>query len=96
MVPVSVAENVGVVPAIKLLLASFKVIVTVEVATPSATTDPVPVMVEFTIDAPAAVKVTLPSDFTTGVAIANVFTSAFKEERVQVDTPEAFVEEQLP
>ncbi len=45
--PVSVAEKRGVTPETTLPLASFSVIVTVEVAVPFATTGPVPVIVEF-------------------------------------------------
>lgn len=76
VVPVSVAENVGVIPTTELLLASFSVIVTAEIAIPSATTGPVPVMVEFATDAPADVKTTIVPDLTTGVAIARVLDSA--------------------
>lgn len=42
------------------------------------------------------VKVTLPPDFTTGVAIERVLTSATVEVSVQVETPEAFEIEQAP
>lgn len=70
--------------------------VTVEVAEPLATTGLVPVIVEFTATAAPAVKVTDPSAFTTGVAIERVLTSADVDESVQVDTPEALVEEQAP
>ena len=94
--PVSVAEKVGVVPTTALLLASISVMVTVDVAEPLATTVLVPVMLEFAIEAPAEVKVTVPSDFTIGVAIARVLISAFKEASVQVEIPEAFEAEQLP
>jgi hypothetical protein len=45
--PVSVAVNVGVTPGTGLLLASCSVIVTLDVAEPSATTGLVPVIVEF-------------------------------------------------
>lgn len=44
--PVSVEVKVGVTPETPLLAASFRVIVTVEVATPFAITGPVPVIVE--------------------------------------------------
>ena len=89
-----VAEKVGVCPEIGLLLASLKVMVTVEVAVPFATTGLVPVIVELTATAGPAVKTTVPSAFTTGVAIDNVFVSAAVDARVQVDTPDAFVTEQ--
>jgi hypothetical protein len=93
VVPVPLAVKVGVVPTTALLLMSNKVIVTVEVATLSATTEPVPVMVELAIEAASAVKVTVPSTFTNGVAIDNVLISAFVLLSVQVATPEAFVTE---
>ena len=50
---VPVAENVGTTPTPALLFASLRVIVTVEAATPSARTGPVPVMVEVVSAAPA-------------------------------------------
>jgi hypothetical protein len=93
---VSVAENVGTVPTIGLLEASCKVIVTVDVAVPSATTGPVPVMVELAADATPAVNVTVPSDFTTGVTIERVFTSALVALSVQVEIPIAEVAEHAP
>ncbi len=45
LLPVSVALKVGVTPAIAVFEKSFKVIVTVEVEVPFATTEPVPVIV---------------------------------------------------
>lgn len=77
-------------------MLSLRVIVTVEVATLSATTGPVPVMVEFAIEAASAMKVTLPSVLDTGVRIESVLISAFVEDNVQVDSPEAFVAEHAP
>ena len=71
-------------------------IVTVDVAVPFAVTGLVPVIVELTATVEPAVKTTVPSAFTTGVAIDNVFVSAVVEAKVQVDTPEAFVTEQAP
>jgi hypothetical protein len=94
--PVSVAVNVGIIPDTGLFEISLRVTVTVEVAAPSATTGLVPVIVEFAATAEAAVKITVPSALATGVAIDNVFVSAFNELRVQVATPEALVEEQTP
>jgi hypothetical protein len=94
VVPVFVAVNVGTVPDTKLLLTSFRVIVTVEEATPSAATGPDPVIVEFAATAAPAVNVTDPPDLITGVAIDRVFVSAVRDLRVQVETPEAFDEEQ--
>ena len=95
LVPVSVAENVGVWPDTRLLLASFKVMVIVEVATPSAITGPEPVMVELAATATPAEKTTVPSALITGVAMARVLTSAVKDVRVQVETPAALVTEQV-
>lgn len=69
--------------------------VMVEVADPSATTGEVPVIDEFAATGTPAVKVTVPPTFTTGVSIDRVFTSAFSELKVQVETPEAFVAEQV-
>ena len=96
MAPVSVAENVGVWPDTLLLLASFRVIVTVDVATPLATTGLVPVIVEVAATGASAVKTTNPSAFITGVAIARVLDSATRGVKVQVATPDALVTEQDP
>jgi hypothetical protein len=70
--------------------------VTVEVAEPSATTGPVPVIVEGAAAGAPAVKVTVPSAFTIGVAMESVFTSAFVEVNVQTESPAASVAEQAP
>ena len=94
--PVFVAVNVGVEPETALLFASFRTMVTVELAVPSAMTGPVPEMVEFAATADPAVKVTVPPAFTTGVAMESVFTSALVDFNVQVDVPVASVEEQVP
>jgi hypothetical protein len=91
VLPVPEALKTGVVPTTTLLLASRKVTVTAEVATPSAVTGPVPVMVEFATAAAPAVKVMVPSDFTTGVAIARVLTSALVDFTVHVASPLASV-----
>jgi hypothetical protein len=88
--------NVGVCPATALLVISLRVTVTVEVATPSATTGVVPVIVEFTATAAPAVNTTVPSALETGVNIDNVLVSAIAELRVHVAIPEAFVTEQDP
>lgn len=93
MLPALVALNVGVVPMTALLLLSMRVMVTVEVATLSATTGPVPVIVEFATAAASAVKVTVPSAFTNGVAMESVLISALVELKVHVASPEAFVTE---
>jgi hypothetical protein len=91
-----VAPNVGTVPITGLLLASCRVTVTVDVATLSAITGPVPVMVELAATAEPEVKITVPPAFTTGVAIERIFDSALVAVSVQVETPEALVEEQVP
>lgn len=70
--------------------------VTVEVAEPSATTGPVPVMVEVATAGAPAVKVTVPSAFTIGEVIERVFTSALVEVKVQTESPAASVAEQAP
>ena len=70
--------------------------VTEEVAEPSATTGPVPVMVEVATAGAPAVKVTVPSAFTIGVAIESVFTSALVEVKVQTESPDASVAEHAP
>lgn len=90
---VPLAPKVGVRPSTGLLFASLSVIVTVEVARPSATTGLVPVIVELAATGVPAVKVTAPSDFTTGVAIARVLISALVDVNVQVASPLAFVTE---
>ena len=95
-VPVLVALYVGVWPETGLLFTSLKVMVTVEVAVPFATTGLVPVIVEVAATAEPAVKTTVPSALATGVAIDKVFVSALVDDKVQVETPDAFVAEQAP
>jgi len=90
------ALKVGVWPATGLLAASRKVMVTVEVATPLATTELVPVMFELAAIGAPAVKVTVPSDLFTGEVIVRVLTSAVSDESVQFETPVAFVALQAP
>ncbi len=77
-------------------MISLSVIVTVEVATPLATIGLVPEIVELMATAAPAVKRTVPSDLTTGVAIDKVLVSAFKEVSTQVEIPEALVDEHKP
>ena len=96
VVPVFVALNVGVWPETGLEFASLKVMVTAEVAVPFAITGPVPVMVEFAATAEPAEKMTVPSAFTTGVAIDKLFDSAVVEANAQVEIPETLVAEQVP
>ena len=78
------------------MFKSSSVIVTVEVATALATMELVPLMRELAATAAPGVKVTVPSDFTTGEAMARVFISALVEASVQVEIPEASETEQLP
>lgn len=75
---------------------SLRVMVTVDVETPSATTGVVPEMAEFEATGAPAVNVTVPPIFATGVAIERVFTSAKVEAREQFDTPVASLMEQAP
>ena len=77
----------GVSPETKLLNASLKVIVTVEVEVPFAVTGPDAVMDELPAAAVPPLKTTVPPATTTGVAMAMVFTSAFVDFRVQVEIP---------
>src|SRR5205807_1512887 len=77
VLPVSVAEKVGVTPELGSFPTRRSSDLTVEVATPFATTGLVPVIVELAATAEPAVKVTVPPLFTTGVAIESVLTSAF-------------------
>ena len=90
------APNVGTIPGTGLLAASFKVIVTVDVAVPSATTGVVPEIVELRATADPAVKTTVVPAFTTGVNIDRTLLSAYVEARVQVAIPKASVAEQVP
>lgn len=85
--PVSVARKRGSTPATGLLNASNNVMVMNDVATPSAVTGPVPVMVEVAAATGPAMKSTLPSVLETGVTMARVFVSALVEASVQVETP---------
>lgn len=75
---------------------SLRVIVIVEVATPSARTGVVPVIVEVPATGVPAMNTTVPSAFTTGVAMERVFVSALREVRVQVAIPDESVAEQTP
>ena len=67
---------------------------TVEAATPSATTELVPVIDEFAATAAPAVNVTVVPAFTTGVAIESVLISALVDFIVQVEEPAASETEQ--
>ena len=65
-----------------------------EVATPSAITGDVPVILELAATAAPAVKTTELPVFTTGVEIARILVSAVVDFRVQIETPEASEAEQ--
>jgi hypothetical protein len=93
---VLVAPNVGISPTTGLLLASFRVIVTVDVATPSATTGVVPLILEFATTAPPGVKTTELPALTNGVAIERTFVSAKVELKAQIESPEASEREHEP
>jgi hypothetical protein len=69
------------------------VIVTVEVAAPSAMTGVVPEIDELAATAAAEVNTTVPPIFETGVKRDRVFVSAVVELKVQVETPERLVTE---
>ena len=69
-------------------------IVTVDVATPSAATGEVPIMVELAATADPAVNTTVPPTFTTGVAMERILLSALIDLRVQVEIPDASEAEQ--
>ena len=69
---------------------------TVEVATPSATTGVVPVIVELAATAAPAMKVTDPSALLTGVAMLRVLEPAEVEVMEQVEVPVASVALQVP
>ena len=87
----SVAVKAGTTPEIKLLLASLRVIVTLNEAVPSAVTGPAPaVIVELALEAAPLVNETLEvaaPDAPAGVTIAKVLTSATLEAKVQVEIP---------
>ena len=93
--PVLVALKVGTTPPMGLLCASRSVIVTVEVLVPFAVTEPVPVMVEVAELGAPAMNVTVPPFTLTGPLMCKVFTSAFVDVMVQVETPNEVDEEQV-
>ena len=95
VVPVSVAVKVGTVAETGFPYASFRVIVTVEVATPSAVLA-VPVMVEVVVEAAPPVKTTVPPVAVTGEEMESVLVSAWVDLSVQVEEPVALVAEQAP
>ncbi len=96
MVPVLVAPKVGVCPGTALLFTSRRVMVTVEVETPSAVTGPVPAMVDVVALGAAAVNTTVPPVTAVGEVSWRVFVSATREASVQLATPAAFDAEHVP
>jgi hypothetical protein len=94
--PVFVAEKVGTSPTTGLLAISLRVMVTVELATPSATTGPVPTIDEFAAAAAPPVNVTVPSVFVTGVVMLRVLISALVDCKVHVEDPLESVDEHDP
>lgn len=66
---------------------SFKVIVTVDVATPFARTGPVAEIDELATEGEPEAKITVPPAFTNGVAIERVFVSGVVEVIVHVEIP---------
>ena len=91
-----VAAKVGVCPSTGLLAASLRVMVIVEVDTPSAATGPVPEIEEFATETAPTLNRTVPSALLIGVAIERVLSSAVVDFSVQFDAPEASVGEQAP
>ena len=91
--PVSVAENVGIIPTFGLLKASFNVIVTLDEAVPSATVNPLAMIVDVVELGAPTVKVTVVEvmDVVAGVRIRTVLTSARVDFKVQVEFPLEFV-----
>ena len=98
VLPVPVEAKVTVWPLTGLSKASRSVTVTVLSAEPSAATpdDGEAKINEWPATAEPATNVTVPPDLVTGVAIWRVFVSAFVEVTVQVETPEALLDEQTP
>lgn len=88
--------KMGVTPSMGFPKASARETVMNETETPSALTGDVPMMSELAALGAPAVKVTVPSAFETGVAIDSVLISAFVDAKVQLDSPEALVAEQVP
>ena len=65
------------------------VMVIAEVATPFASTGPVPVIVEVRALGPEGLKITEPPVLVTGVTIDNIFVSGFSDFKEQVEIPVA-------
>ena len=91
-----VAANVGVVPAMAKLLASFRVMVIVEVATPFAVMLLVPTIEEFTAEAAPGLNTTVPPLMLMGEVMLSVFVSAVLDFKVHVENPELLLAEHAP
>lgn len=87
MLSVPLASNSGVSPATIFPKSSLMVIVIVESAIPSASTGPVPVMVDCDPGAPAINVTVPPTGLLTGAVMLRVFTSALVAASVHTDTP---------
>jgi hypothetical protein len=87
--PVSVAVNVGIIPRIGLLKASFNVIVTLDEAIPSATVKPLAMIVDVVELGAPTTKVTVVEamEVVAGVRTRTVLTSALVDFKVQVEFP---------
>lgn len=98
MLTVPVEANVVDTPLTGLPYASFRVNVTIEVATPSAVNPPLgeAEMLEFAATIAPATKVTVPPDLLKGVAMFRVFVSALVEVSAQVEIPDPLLAEHAP
>ena len=90
------ASNVGTIPDMVFMKASFRVIVIDEVEVPSGLVGPVPVIEELATDAGPAIKRMAPPDLETGVKICGILLSALVDLSEQDETPLASVAVQLP
>ena len=96
MLPVLVAEKAGTDPGTGFEFASLSKMVTIDFARPSFSIGPLPLIVEVELLTGPEMKDTVPPVTLTGELMAKVFNSACVELNVQLETPEAFVEEQIP
>ncbi len=94
VLPLPVAEKVGVTPLTGRRLASVKVIETIEEEVPLAIVGPVPEIVP--LAALGSVNKTSPPAKLMGVNKDKVFSSAWVDLRLQIATPTVFVVEQSP
>ena len=89
--------NITVCPLTAFPCASFKVTVTVDVVEPLAVTLAGDAAIEdVPAEMPPGIKVTVLPLLAIGEVMASVFTSAFVELTVQVDTPDVLVVEHAP